>query len=287
FQREFDTIYQSRWSLPKALLLYIRVFTPPCLTFTAFGSAVILSQRSSDHFKTCRAWVLVQSFGMYTCLFAANGLLSLRLIALYRRKTALVWFIVAFFLATYGATLALLIHSMTLYHDKIYYIDALKTCATEGHSPTMAAIFYAPAAFETFVFGMTAYSALKDSKVITGRSAPFLTILYRDGLICFIVMIALRVWNCWIYITQPVSCYNMGTPLMWATNAVLTTRIYINLVWLTKKPIQSAAAYPSQGHSFAPRNSTYLPKHARSPLESIKGSAIVMTHEMDTLHVVP
>ncbi|KAG8797296.1 hypothetical protein FRB91_011973 [Serendipita sp. 411] len=224
---------------------------------------------------------------MYTCLFAANGLLSLRLIALYRRKKLMVWFITGFFLSTYLATLGLLIHSMVLYHDTIHYIPAVKSCAATGHSPTMAAIFYAPAAFESFVFGMTAYSAIKDSRVITGQSAPFLVVLYRDGLVCFVVMIALRIWNCWIYITQPVSCYNMGTPLMWATNAVLTTRIYINLVWVAKRPLLSTAAYPSQGNTFTGRDGVRVAIPPTTTFEFKKGSILDTSHELDTLRIVP
>ncbi|KAG8823996.1 hypothetical protein FRC17_009204, partial [Serendipita sp. 399] len=214
-------------------------------------------------------------------------LLSLRLIALYRRNKLLVWFITGFFFASYGTTLGLLIHSMTVYWDEIYYVAAVKTCATEAHSSTMAAIFYAPAAFESFVFGMTAYSAVRTSKVINGRSAPFLTVLYRDGLICFLVMIGLRIWNCWIYITQPVSCYNMGTPLMWAANAVLTTRVYINLAWLAKKPLVSDLGYASRSQTAGARDIPYFPKPARSPLESIKGSTMIISHEMETFHSVP
>ncbi|KAG8775730.1 hypothetical protein FRC15_000360 [Serendipita sp. 397] len=191
----------------------------------------------------------MQSFGMLTCLFAANGLLSLRLIALYRRKRLLVWFIISFYLSSYITTLGLLTHSMTVFHGTIHYSEVVKSCQATAHSRTMAAVFYAPAAFETFVFGMTAYSAMKDARIITGNSAPFLIVLYRDELICFLVMIGLRVWNCWIYITQPVSSYAMGTPFMWAANAVLTIRVYLNLVWLAKKPLITVSDYPNHGRA--------------------------------------
>ncbi|KAG8810297.1 hypothetical protein FRC17_002989, partial [Serendipita sp. 399] len=201
----------------------------------------------TDTSSRCKTWVFAQSFGMVTCLFAANGLLALRLMALYRRKKLLVWFITAFYLSSYITTFGLLVHTMTIYHDSIHYSEIVKSCQAAAHSPTISAVFYAPAAFETFVFGMTAYSAMKDAQVITGKSAPFLVVLYRDGFISFFVMVALRIWNCWIYMTQPVSSYAMGTPFMWAANAVLTTRIYINLVWLAKKPLCTVSEYP--GHA--------------------------------------
>ncbi|KAG8795708.1 hypothetical protein FRC16_009994 [Serendipita sp. 398] len=122
FRHEFETIYQSRWSLPKALLLYIRVFTPPCLMITAF---TLSDLRPALNPQVSEAWVYIQSFGMLTCLFAANGLLALRLIALYRRKKWLVWFIAAFYLSSYIATFGLVVNSMITYHSSIYYAAPL------------------------------------------------------------------------------------------------------------------------------------------------------------------
>ncbi|KAG8806382.1 hypothetical protein FRC17_005054 [Serendipita sp. 399] len=155
---------------------------------------------------------------------------------------------------------------MVTYHDEIYYSIPVKSCATDAHSATMAAIFYAPAAFEAFVFAMTVYSAAKDSKVISGSAAPFLTVLYRDGMICFFVMVALRIWNCWIYITQSASSYNMGTPLMWAVNVVLTTRIYINLVWLAKKPLITTNGISN--YSGLPSSAVRASIHVQMPPQS-------------------
>jgi hypothetical protein len=44
----------------------------------------------------------------------------------------------------------------------------------------MSGVFYAPSAFEFFVFSLTAFRAWHDAKLFTGASsAPFLVILYR------------------------------------------------------------------------------------------------------------
>jgi len=96
-------------------------------------------------------------------------------------------------------------------------------CAALGTFKTLPSIFYAPAAFEFFIFALTAYRGLQDSKVIAGfGSAPFLMALYRgqpvfpslppvilfsspkvltdfiDGIIAFFLMTGMRVWNIWI-----------------------------------------------------------------------------------------
>lgn len=91
----------------------------------------------------------------------------------------------------------------------------------------MSAVFYAPSAYEAFVFALTALSAIKDSKILSGASsAPFLVMLYRglyfsppfgklaqadllDGVVFFIVMVVIRIWNVWI--VRPAA-YDLFTP---------------------------------------------------------------------------
>ncbi|KIM25273.1 hypothetical protein M408DRAFT_74460, partial [Serendipita vermifera MAFF 305830] len=81
------------------------------------------------------------------------------------------------------------------------YSPALKSCVTLGASPLLPPIWYAPVAYETFIFSLTVYRAWHDSKVISGQTAPFLVLFYRDGFIAFVVMTGARIWNIWIVST--------------------------------------------------------------------------------------
>lgn len=144
------------------------------------------------------------------------------------------WFIAGFFIISYGLTLGLMLDGLGPVRRDIFYSDIVHTCAVSVSSTTLSAVFYAPAAFELFLFSLTAYSVLKDARLVMavgvgGSSTPFLTVFYRDGILAFLVMAGLRVWNIWIYLTQPVSTFNMRTQLMWAANVVLITRVYMNL----------------------------------------------------------
>lgn len=235
FSTEYETIYQSRWTVPKALFFYIRIVTPPGILLCTYQLSDLRGPLTNSF---CTAWAMLQVFGMLSSLIAANALLTLRLVALYRRKASMVWFIRAFFVASYAATLGLMIDAMITYRDSMFYSPQVGVCGATTSSATFKAIFYAPAAFEFFVFALTAWRAWNDAKVITGvNSAPFLIILYRDGIASFFIMVIIRIWNIWIYLTQPLSSYNLGTQIMWAVNTVLTTRVYMNLVWLAKKPM--------------------------------------------------
>lgn len=176
---------------------------------------------------------------MITSIFAATGLFTLRLVALYKNKRYLIWFIITFYLATYITTYGLAIGStIALAKFPTSYSELVKSCVSLGTTPLMLPIWYAPLAYEAFLFSLTAYRAWYDAKVISGENAPFLVLFYRDGLIAFIVMTGVRVWNVWIYLTQPPSNLFVGVMLMWAINTVLTTRVYMNLVWLVRRPNQ-------------------------------------------------
>jgi len=110
-------------------------------------------------------------------------------------------------------------------------------CGALYAAPTFPAMFYAPAAYEAFLFATTAYKAYQDASIFSrGVTAPFLIVLYRDGMVCFLIMFAVRAWNIWIYSTQPITSLNIGTNMLWATNVILSTRVYLNLVWLVRKP---------------------------------------------------
>ena len=68
--------------------------------------------------RSCVAWLTLLVLGMITSTAAANGLLALRLMALYRRKKAVVWFIRSFFVGSYGATLGIGLHSLVTYYSQ-------------------------------------------------------------------------------------------------------------------------------------------------------------------------
>ncbi|PVF99597.1 hypothetical protein CPB86DRAFT_730969 [Serendipita vermifera] len=238
---ELQTIWSSKWTLPKCLYLYIRVVTPVGLFLHAYELSDI-RPALSDEVSFCRAWMSFEAAAMLTSLIFANALFTLRLIALYRRRPWFVWFIRIFYIASYIACFTFIVITQKEYSAGMFYSEMFRVCSpttTSMNMPiTMPAIFFAPASYEAFIFGLTTYRAWKDSAAIsTSGGTPFLTLLYRDGLIAFFVMVSLRIWNVWIFFTQPLSSFNMGTPLMWSANAVLTARVYLNLVWLARRPL--------------------------------------------------
>ena len=251
FKVESQTIWPSRWTLPKALYYYIRIVTVP---FIIFASYELIDFRPAFSNALCRAWPAMITVPMFSTFAASNWLFTLRLIALYKRNRYFIWFMSFFYFCTYAATLSMLTSALIKYRQTVDYFPQIKACGALEASPTFPAMFYAPAAYELLIFALTAHQAYKDASIITDvgvgkgsgcrSSAPFLVVLYRDGLVSFLVMLGIRSWNIWIYVREPVSSLSVGTNLFWAVNTVLSTRVYLNLVWLVRKPALSTTLYP-------------------------------------------
>ena len=143
-------------------------------------------------------------------------LLTLRLVALYKRKRWVSWFLYTFLVISYVTAAVLIIASLRQYEGKsstlhilppflhcvtesIGYSAVFHACGSSTRSPFMPAIFFVPSVFELTIFFLTGFRAWRDAKLMTSlSSAPFLTILYRDGIVSFFVMFGVRVWNIWI-----------------------------------------------------------------------------------------
>lgn len=248
FRQELQTIYRSQWTMAKFLYVFIRVITPPGVVL---GTMQRVDFREPLSRQRCQVATYFLTYAMLVSIFASYGLFTLRLIALYKSKRAMVWFIATFYALTYAATLGLVIgSSVELSRFEGFYSDALKSCISLGQTNLLPPIWYAPLAYEVFVFSLTAYRAYYDAKLISANNTPFLVLFYRDGMIAFVVMTGVRVWNIWVYLTQPLSSLFVGTMLMWAVNTVLTTRVYMNLVWLVRRPAQVTGVSTSASLGF-------------------------------------
>ncbi|KIM25281.1 hypothetical protein M408DRAFT_331232 [Serendipita vermifera MAFF 305830] len=237
FGQESETVYRSQWTLAKCLFCFVRLITP---IGVVLGTIQLIDFRPALPKERCSPSSIFVTFAMLTSIFAAYGLFTLRLLGLYKNQKYMVWFITAFYFATYAATCGVTIAStIVISRFPIYYSDLVHVCTTLGTTHLVAPVWYAPLAYEVFIFSLTAYHAWRDAKVISGDSTPFLVVFYRDGFIAFFIMTGMRIWNIWVYTSGPLSSLYVGTMLMWAISTVLTTRVYMNLVWLVHRPPQA------------------------------------------------
>ncbi|KIM32254.1 hypothetical protein M408DRAFT_20571 [Serendipita vermifera MAFF 305830] len=143
-----------------------------------------------------------------------------------------------FYACTYGVALSFTLVSLVIYHQiGIYYNPVAKCCFSTHTIPWAAPVFYTPALYEFLIFAMTAYRAHKDAVILSSGGTRLLIVLYRDNVIAFFIMLAMRSWNIWIIATQGISTMHKATNIYWAVCTILSTRVYLNIVWLLAKPV--------------------------------------------------
>lgn len=184
FRIESQTIWPNRWTVPKVLYYFIRLVTLP---FIVFGSYELIDFRPAFSKALCAAWPAMVTVPMFSTFAASNWLFTLRLVALYKRKRFVVWFMRIFYVLTYGATLSMLTAALIKYRETVDYFAQVKACGALEASPIFPAIFYAPAAYELLIFALTAHQAYSDASIITdSNSAPFFIALYRGEPRCLL-----------------------------------------------------------------------------------------------------
>lgn len=254
FDDEIELVGKSRLCLGKVLYYFTRILTP-------IGLALGLFQLSELRGDLSREFCVIFTFICPTLecvsLLASYWLLMLRLVALYKSKPWVVWLLYGTLFASYIATLGLLIQAEIYFKDAIVYVPAFGICATTGRAPTIAGIFYAPFGFELLLFTLTLWHAWKDYRSQSESSTiPLLRVLYRDGVLLFVVMAAVRLWNILIFASQPLTRTYLGIYMMWAIITVLSNRIYLNMVAIARynakdrlpSPQTPTHSAPWQGH---------------------------------------
>jgi len=88
-------------------------------------------------------------------------------------------------------------------------------------------MFVIPMVFDIVVIGLTAFKACKQ---VQGESGTLiLYTLFRDGLVFFFIIAALRIWNSVVWLVLPPSFMYLGVYADWALLSTLTSRFFLNL----------------------------------------------------------
>ncbi|KIM30206.1 hypothetical protein M408DRAFT_328278 [Serendipita vermifera MAFF 305830] len=166
-------------------------------------------------------------------IFISYWLLTLRIVALYKSRPVVIWLLHIALLASYFTTLGMLIQSLRLYSSSLAYLPSLNFCVPLIHPPSLAVIFEVPLVYETLLVVLTAWHAWKDyyrgRELTQVQMIPLMKIMYRDGVFYFCIMVAVRVWNIYVYASKPIYEMFVGVYIIWSLITVLACRIYLNI----------------------------------------------------------
>ncbi|KAG8789742.1 hypothetical protein FRC15_003811 [Serendipita sp. 397] len=234
FGDELELVGKSRWSLGKGLYYFSRIITPIGLTAALYQLIPEARPHLSRELYNFYVRMSFNGIELVNCQLlrsALPGLLMLRLVALYKSKPLIVWTLYIGLLLAWITTTGVLLSAQIFFARYIQYTPLLGICATTQRAPTLSGIFYGPLVFEILLLSLTIYHAWGEYRSQRGVTAvPLLRVLYRDGVLFAVVMLAVRVWNIIIYAVGPLTQTYLGIYMMWAAITVLSSRIYINMV---------------------------------------------------------
>ncbi|CAG7846840.1 SubName: Full=Uncharacterized protein {ECO:0000313/EMBL:CCA72894.1} [Serendipita indica DSM 11827] len=140
------------------------------------------------------------------------------------------------FYLTRVTTIPGLIHGV---YKNATYVPLVDVCMPAGLNSRISIVFEAPLVFEIIMFAALIYRAVTDLKFQGSLTMlPLFRVLYRDGILFFVIMTSTRIWNIYKYSERPVYEALEGLYIMWSIVCVLSCRVYINIVYAARTPQQ-------------------------------------------------
>ncbi|KAG8789751.1 hypothetical protein FRC15_003820 [Serendipita sp. 397] len=102
-------------------------------------------------------------------------------------------------------------------------------CVTTRFIRPSGAIFLSPLVLETVVFAMTAFKVYQAAKISPTHLPPLLHVLFRDGLVYYVVIFCARTLCIIIFFALPFQFMLLGINFLWAIVATMITRFFLNL----------------------------------------------------------
>ncbi|KIM30230.1 hypothetical protein M408DRAFT_22258 [Serendipita vermifera MAFF 305830] len=225
-----------RLSKGKVLYYFARIATLLGLLLVAFHVVNLRSRLTDTIYVDNRLLILSQ-----LCRFHLDFLYPPSDIDIRQLLVIVVWFLYISLFATYLTSLGLLLHVLRLHSGSTVYLSTVNLCVPLDLPALFQGVFEVPLVHEFLLFGATVYSAWGDwreqrSGPLHAKTAPLLMIMYRDGVFYFCILVAIRVWNIYIFAARPTQEMYIGAYIMWSLITTLSSRIYLNIVREAQRP---------------------------------------------------
>lgn len=232
---EIRLIWPERWSLVKALFYANRVVS---FIFIALNTYHLTGLAPAFSNTFCQVLIMTTGYGAIIAFGIANWLLLARATALWGGTRKIVWTMTIFYLVTYIATISIATVASRQIVDDIFYAPPVKTCAITVRPTTFGAIWVPSVIFEMALFGMLFTKLFSHARVIAsgGTCSKLISTLHRDGIVYFVVIFCLRLFNLIAWSALPLSLVFIGIFLLWSCTTVLLTRLHLNLKALGAEP---------------------------------------------------
>ncbi|KIJ50716.1 hypothetical protein M422DRAFT_27271 [Sphaerobolus stellatus SS14] len=222
FEEEIQTIWNADWTMQKFLFLFNRYITPIGFLITAHMLAGLGGVTLST--MVCRTWLPVVSVLGITSLGICNYFVARRVWALWARNHIVERLMIASFIVIYSTTFIAVAFAFVHVNPKITYSAVLRTCVTTEKPRLLMVVYSVPIALDLLIFVLTFYNAFDRPRHM---DSALIMQLVTDGIVYFVLLLTLRIFNIIIFATADVAYTQLGIHFIWAMITMLVNRMLI------------------------------------------------------------
>ncbi|KAI0049219.1 hypothetical protein FA95DRAFT_1604602 [Auriscalpium vulgare] len=225
FDQEVELIWKSPWTKGKTIFLFIRYYT--------LASAI---------FNTCdahpfegKSWIIWEGGinALIVNVAIAQGLLILRVRALYNHSRRVTIVLLVCFILTMVASTAIMVNVIAHAPIAVVNIPPYQFCSFGKIPPYLATYFIPIYMLETLLASLAVYRWLKDvgmrvTSPWQGFGPRLLYVLVRDSVLYFFVMVALYTFNVVVWIKDP-DLFEVPVVFIFAAATLLGQRLILNM----------------------------------------------------------
>ncbi|PVF96082.1 hypothetical protein CPB86DRAFT_527151 [Serendipita vermifera] len=225
---EVELLWPKRWNIVKTLIYLNRLITfPYTVTWSLTHSGSLVW---SDH--GCIGLFMSTSVVAWLFFAMANWIMMSRTASLYENSRIFKWPMTVFFTVTYILSGTLIFISMgpLAKPGHIYYLAPFRICAIAFRPSTYGYIWIPALVFESAICFLTILKTYQKAITQYGMGSKILNVIFRDGIFYYLIIVALRAYNMYSWMTMPPSRLFLIFQIMWSLVCILTTRLQLNLL---------------------------------------------------------
>ncbi|KAJ7660111.1 hypothetical protein DFH06DRAFT_1401396, partial [Mycena polygramma] len=219
FPDEVEYIWSAPNTLAKVLFLIMRYTIPLFLTGEALTRSGLTTIEMTD-----------TTYGGWVTIVISNFLVLLRIGATLPRGHRLIVWGLAFFtamqLASFGVTSWVIFDNMW----SAFFFDKTIGLCSFSFKPNVVGLWIPGLIFELVVFVTVCWNELDRPRALAtdSDSHEITRVLFRDGVVYFVILFGLRVANTILALAAPLSIIFVAVYFIWSATTVTTSRLIIN-----------------------------------------------------------
>ncbi|KAJ6540414.1 hypothetical protein B0H19DRAFT_1036312 [Mycena capillaripes] len=226
FDDEVEYIWSAQTTLAKVLFLILRYMVPLFLVGQTLTRSGLSRIPTSD--TVCKTWTPVTSYAGCFSIMISNFLVLLRIWTTLPGGHRLIGWSFVFFVVMQIANFAVTTWVISEMIPVLFFEPTFGLC-TFSSKPNVVGLWVPGLLFEVVVFITVCWNMLFRKGVLRLDSDAQVThVLFRDGVIYFVILFVLRIANTVIAVVAPISLIFVIVFFIWAATTLTTSRLIIN-----------------------------------------------------------